>query len=98
MKFGNELKHELPTAEVGLDPSGGGHIGSGCHRYRSLHSGIGSASRRMGARRTGLGPPWDASDDLKKSDRAFIPSKHLVPFRQSDIARLHEQLGSWLDY
>jgi hypothetical protein len=50
-EFGNELKHELPTAEVGLDPSGGGYIGSGCHRCRSLHSGIGSASRRMGARR-----------------------------------------------
>jgi hypothetical protein len=34
-----ELKHELPTAEVGLDPSGGGYIGSGCHRCRSLDSG-----------------------------------------------------------
>jgi hypothetical protein len=51
VKFGNELKHELPTAEVGLDPRGSGYIGSGCHRCRSLHSGIGSASRRMGARR-----------------------------------------------
>jgi hypothetical protein len=52
--IGYEPEHELPAAEVGPDPSGG-CIGRDYHRFRSLRSGAGSASRRMGARRQRTG-------------------------------------------
>ena len=51
VKFGDEAEHELPTAEVGPDPSSGRRSGSGRDRVCSLRLGAGPAIRRMGARR-----------------------------------------------